>query len=293
MKNKRMKKERPPVEIALETASTVRDAAVRAERVARRLLRRTRFLTSQATRKLPPLPSGPTLAPAPADAGHITLALPDISMPVHDEHAAQAREIAALRARAERAEHAAAWLRARLRTERARAATQPQLDVAALAADLTRGLAAAQVPNPEAVRRVVQRTLAAHGLPVETAPARENGAAQDTSASPWPRDQQEALARLVVARAPEVADPAYVHRVVGLIAQRGRLTLGELTRAAGYNSAMARRRLRLTVEALAALGALTIRDGAYSLNPQWKPPAPPMPSRGPAGRQRYGSRSRG
>jgi hypothetical protein len=37
---------------------------------------------------------------------------------------------------------------------------------------------------------------------------------------------------------------------------------------------MARRRLRLTIEALVALGTLTVRDGAYSLNAQWTPPRP-------------------
>lgn len=266
--SKKQKDQRPAVEIAMETAGTVREAAVRAEHVARRLLRRTRLLTSHASRKLPVVP---TIEP-PASDDHITLILPELPTHLEDERAGHAREVLELLARAERAEHAAAWLRARLRSQRARTASRPQIDAAALTADLTRGLATVNTANREAVRRVVQQALAAHGLVANT--RRDSSAGHDAAAMPWPQEQQDALARAVLARAPDVADPAYVYRAVGLVAQRGRLALPELTRAAGYESAMARRRLRLTVEALVALGALTARDGAYSLNAQWTPSGP-------------------
>jgi hypothetical protein len=270
---KRKKDQRPPIEIAIETAGTVREAAERAEHVARRLLRRTRLLTGHAARNLPVAPPHAQSA----DDGLITLVLPP--QPAADERAALDQELLDLRARAERAEHAAAWLRARLRVERSRAARTPQVDVAALTADLTRGLTALNAPHPGAVRRVVQRTLAAHGL---AAPGVGVG---DTATPPWSQEEQEALARAVLARAPEVADPAYVYRAIGLLAQRGRLTLPELTRAAGFDSAMARRRLRLAVEALVALSALSARDGAYSLNPAWKPPTPAATLHGRQGRK--------
>lgn len=275
--SKKQKDQRPAVEIAMETAGTMREAAVRAEHVARRLLRRTRLLTSHASRKLPVVP---TIEP-PATDNHITLVLPELPTPLEDERAAHAREVLELRARTEQAEHAASWLRARLRSQRARAASRPQIDAAALTSDLTRGLAAVNTANREAVRRVVQQALAAHGLAANT--RRDSSTAHDPAAMPWAQEQQDALARAVLARAPDVADPAYIHRAVGLVAQRGRQTLPELTRAAGYESAMARRRLRLTVEALVALGPLTVRDGAYSLNAQWAPPKPPADTRGRRG----------
>ncbi len=270
---KRKNDQRPPIEIAIETAGTMREAAGRAEHVARRLLRRTRFLTGHAARKLP---VAPPLAPG-ADDGHITLVLP--AQPAVDERAAREQELLELRARAERSEHAAAWLRARLRVERRRSTPTPQVDVAALTADLTRGLAALNAPHPGAVRRVVQQTLAAHGL------APPDAGAGDAPPLPWSQEQQDALAQATLARAPEVADPAYVYRAIGLLAQRGRLTLPALTRAAGFASPMARRRLRLAVEALVALGALAARDGAYSLNSTWKPATPATTPRGHQGRK--------
>ena len=161
-----------------------------------------------------------------------------------------------------------------------------QVDTAALAADLTRGLSRLHSPHPEAVRRVVYRTLAAHGLPISHADGAHGerserpATASVSSPLPWPREQQETLATLVLAREPDVADPAYIERVLVLLAERGRLSLPELSRAANYTSAIARRRLRLAVEALTAIGALTTRDSAYTLNTDWTPPAAAMSGQG-------------
>lgn len=259
------KKVHPSIEIATDTGSAVLGAATRAGGVAKRLLRRTRLLASHAPRKLPGVPLA---EPAGAADGHITLILPEA--PTRTEE--MAHELTELRARTERAEHAAAWLRARLRAERSRQRSLPHLDVARLTTDLTHELARTYGAHPDVVGRIVQRTLAAHGLPIDRrAIERPSGGATLPEPLFWPRGQQEALAQQVVERAPEIADPAYVHRAVALLARRGRLTLPELMRAAGFESAMARRRLRLAVEAMTALGALIVHDGAYTLNAGYRP----------------------
>ncbi len=258
-----------------------KEAATLSVRVARHLLRRTRLLAHPAVRKAASSVSTDTAAPD----GYVTLAPPRMPVPtVEQRDDEMARQLHELRARVDRAESAAAWLRARLRAERQQRPPAPQFDAAALASDLTRDLARLPTLHREAVRRVVYRTLAAHGLPV-TAPDDERAERTCAGAVPlWPREQQEALAEQVLARAPDVASPSYVYRVLELLAARGSLTLPELTRAAEYTSAMARRRLRLTVDALVALGALTMREGAYALNMAWTPPPAKEPGRNAKGR---------
>src|SRR5579885_1471731 len=183
-----------------------KEAATLSVRVARHLLRRTRLLAHPAARK--------AASSAPADAtapeGYVTLAPPHTPVPVVERRDDDlARQLDELRQRAERAESAAAWLRARLRAERQQRPPAPQFDAAALASDLTRDLARLPTLHREAVRRVVYRMLAAHGLPV-TAPDDERAERTRAGAVPlWPREQQEALAEQVLARAPDVASPSY------------------------------------------------------------------------------------
>ncbi len=290
---------RPTTERAetAERADFVRGTATRAERVARRLLRRTRSLAQRASQRLP-IGSASILS-EPHDA-HITLVLPapvPAPMSVPDATPAspagsergQADERAVLRARLARAEHAAAWLRARLRAERLRRAGAPRLDADALAADLTRDLSRLRTYDAEAVGRVVRRVLSAHGLPVRIAVPARPGRSVAVSNTPtvmpdWPRARQEAVAAQALARAPEVSHPRYVYQALALVASNGSGTLAQLTRASGLDSAMGKRRLRLAIDALVALGALTLRDGIYSLNMEDHSPRTPHGHRPTDGR---------
>ena len=258
--------------LAVETAGAVRGAATRSAGVARRLLRRTQLLTRGASRKIPVLSTLDQKR-----EGQIAIVVPDL--PPHTGEREEYREemmgeLARALVRAERAEQAAAWLRARLRAARARNhADTPRIDAAALSAELTDGLSRLRQPQERfAVERVVRRTLVAHGLapdPREPGQTRQNQTAADLL--PWSHDQLEALGRQVVSRAPEVADPGYARRILELLVQARQLSLPKLLAASGLSSAMSRRRLRLAAEALAALGVLTVRDGAYALNRDWTP----------------------
>ncbi len=207
----------------------------------------------------------------------------------------QVRESLDWRTRAERAEHAAAWLRSRLRAERARSRSQSALapiDAKRLATDLAGELARLRTTHPDAVERVVRRVLAAHGLPTQAprGSGQERGgagrvAARDgrggtsaattamaMTASGWSRDGLAAVAAQALARTPEIADAAYVDRVLALVARAGRATLPALLQSSGLDSAMARRRLRLTVETMVALGPLLVQNGVYTLNTHYQPP---------------------
>ncbi len=206
--------------------------------------------------------------------------------------------------RAERAEHAAAWLRSRLRAERVRSRSWNALapiDAKRLAMDLAGELARLRTTHPDAVERVVRRVLAANGLPAQAPRGRGQegdragrGAARDgrggtsaattalaMTASGWSRDGLAAVAAQVLGRTPEIADAAYVDRVLSLLAQAGRATLPALLQSSGLDSAMARRRLRLTVETMAALGPLLVQNGVYTLNTQYQPPTGSMGRRTP------------
>src|SRR5690348_11358207 len=130
------KSERPQIEVVVEKSGGMREAAARAEHVARRLLRRTHLLAHRASRTLPVVP---TVEAPPSDDRHLTLPLAplELALPAAPESAEREgmpsaeRELAELRQRAARAEHAAAWLRARLRAERTRAAAPPEIDATA------------------------------------------------------------------------------------------------------------------------------------------------------------------
>jgi hypothetical protein len=264
---KKKDKDRRTNGIAAETGSAVRDVATLAGGMARHLLRRTRVLrpaTPAASLPLPPpetaalpitvQPSGPA-SPAPESG-------PDV---------------AEWQVRARRAEHAAAWSRARLRVERAQSRAAPRLDVEKLSADLSRELARFYGAHPDVVQRIVRQTLAAHGLPISPErPPASGRAAPTIDTSIWSSAQQETLAQLVLTRSPEVTDSGYVYRIVEALARGGRLTLPDLTRATGLTSAMARHRLRLAAEALVFQGALKKRDDSYSLDPTYRPPVQPV-----------------
>jgi len=284
-----------PTAKTVETAERtdfVRGAATRAERAGRRLLRRTHSLARQVSQRAARrLPSGSTSIPSqPNDAPITPVSSVPVPVPVPvpatgneharaDERAALAA-LAALQARLARAEHATAWLRARLRAERLRRAGAPRLDADALAADLTRDLSRLRTYDAEAVGRVVRRVLSTHGAPVRTAvqarPDRTGAVGATPAAIPdWPRARQEAVAARVLAHAAEVSHPRYVYQALALIAGHGGGTLAHLTRASGLDSAMGKRRLRLAIDALVALGALALRDGIYTLTMEDHPPHTP------------------
>ena len=257
-----------------ERPDRVRGAAVRAEGMARRLLRRTRSLAEQASQHLP---RGATTTTPDVGDGRVTTALPPVAAPARASVAAP-DDTALLRARLERAEHAAAWLRARLRSERRRGAATPRVDAAALAADLTHDLSRLRAYDTASVGQVVRRVLSTHGLPVHDRPASPKHGATSATVPGWTRAQQDAVAARVIARAPEVSSPLYAHQALILAAGQGG-TLARLTRASGLDSAMSKRRLRLALDALVTLGALTLRDEVYALTPDYKAVAPsPRPS---------------
>lgn len=283
---------------AAERAELVREAAVRAEHAARRLLRRTRSLARHASRRLPLSP--PSALPDPGPTGdHSALVLP--TPPQQTQPAAWdapelhelADEIALLRARLERSEAASAWLRARLRAERLRRAVTPRLDAAGLAADLARDLARLRAHDDESIGRAVRRVLAAHGLPAPPLSPRDTPGTVPPTLPGWSREDQDAVAAQVLAHAPEVSSPFYVHRALALVAAHGRGTLAQLTRASGFDSAMGRRRLRLAIDGLVALGALVARDGAYLLNTEYRPQPQPIPRSRPPQHRRPGGATRG
>lgn len=266
--------------------------------IARHLLRRTRLLAHRASQTLPAL--------SITGDDRITLALPetafiprrdggDVSLPAlvfvdAAEHLEMAARLDGLLLRAESAEAAAAWLRVRLRAERAgrreREKRPHGLDAAALRADLTRELAQLHVRDVVAVGRVVDAVLRAHGLPLAPAHpseqrrtrrgpgARKQGSG--TSSRPyappppgWTQEQLRATAARVLRQWPEIdADPAYVENALTLVVRLGRPTLSDLLRASGYDSPMARRRLRLAVEGLVAVGALIRHTDRYSIAPR-------------------------
>lgn len=259
-----------------ERGERVRSGAVHA---ARRLLRRTRSLAQQASQRLPRGLTVTSTGETAEIAHHATLAPPSSAPSAPDP---RDERIAQLQACLERSEHASSWLRARLRAERLRRAARPAFDATELAADLTHDLMRLRAHDEETVGRVVRRTLAAHGLPVqqrtERARSAKNKAA--TAIPGWTRETRDAAARQVLTRVPDVANPSYVYHALAVIAENGGGTLASLTRAAGYDSAIARRRLRLAVEALATLGALHVRDGFYTLNTDYRAPTAPRPYAG-------------
>ncbi len=266
---KKKDKDRRPIQIAAETGSAVLDVATLAGGMARHLLRRTRVLKRRTQTT-----STPAHPPIRAD----TAAVPD-GPPLPNGTAAppgSGPDVTEWQMRARRAEQAAAWLRARLRVERAQRNATPRLDVEKLSADLSRELARFYGAHPDVVQRIVRQTLAAHGLPISPErPPSSARAAPSSESSVWSSAQQEALAQLVLARSPDVTDPGYVYRILEALARGGRLTLPDLTRATGLTSAMARHRLRLAAEALVFQGALKKRDDTYSLNPAYYPPSQP------------------
>lgn len=277
--------------------SSLRDTLSRvapggASDMARHLLRRTRLLAHRASQTLPTLPTVGddritlTLPEADfasrTDAGDSALAPASVFVD-ETERLEIATRLHDLLLRAERAEGAAAWLRVRLRAERARARDRVKmsrgLDAVALRADLTRDLAQLRTRDMTAVGRVVDRVLLAHGLPI--APARTSmrrgseAKKRGASVSPrpyippppgWTEGQLRAMAARVLRHSPEIGgDAAYVENALALVVRLGRPTLSDLLRASGYESPMARRRLRLTVEGLVAVGALVRHADRYGV----------------------------
>jgi len=261
--------------------------------MARHLLRRTRLLAQRASQTLPSTGddritlalSEATFVPRPDDGDDVL-----IPAPVFIE-ATGRREMAArlddLLLRVERAEAAAAWLRARLRAERARARDRQKtphgFDVATLRADLTHGLTQLRAHDAGAVGRVVDAVLLAHGAPLAPArppeprqtrlraEAKKRGSGLPSTPPPpgWTQGQLRATTARVLRHSPEIGvDPAYVENALALVVRLGRPTLSDLLRAAGYESPMARRRLRLAVEGLAAVGALVHHSDRYGVAPQ-------------------------
>jgi hypothetical protein len=266
---KKKDKDRRTNGIAAETGSAVRDVATLAGGMARHLLRRTRVLRPATPATSLPLPP-PETAALPITVHPSSRASPALE---------SGPDVAEWQVRTRRAEHAAAWSRARLRAERAQRQAASRLDVEKLSADLSRELARFYGAHPDVVQRIVRQTLAAHGLPISPErPPSLGRAAPTIETSIWSSAQQETLAQLVLTRSPEVTDPGYVYRIVEALARSGRLTLPDLTRATGLTSAMARHRLRLAVEALVFQGALKKCDDSYSLNPAYRPPVQPAAS---------------
>lgn len=235
--------------------------------VVRKLLRQTRMLAERASNEWP--------FPWHDDDGvsetYLILPPPSPSPSVES--------IAALTARAEQAEHAAAWLRARLRAERRRPVGPPPIDVASIVADLAPQLSRLREPRVETVERIVARVLSAHGLSlrIDGVAVDKRGIGRRAVNLPlvlpgWTEEQQEAVAAQALARTPDIQDTFYVYRALGAVAAHANVPLEEIARATSLGSGMARRRLRLALEALCALGVLVVRGNTYALNPDYRPP---------------------
>jgi len=135
----------------------------------------------------------------------------------------------------------------------------PQPLIEQLVADLT----ALPRRDEAALRETVSAVLSAYGFQATGAgdhAASATGGERAPVVPGWDRTRIEALTTHVLAAQPEIGARRYVHLSLEGLARQGTLTAAQLAAAADLTSPLARRRLRLALEALAAAGVAR-RDG--------------------------------
>ena len=177
-------------------------------------------------------------------------------------------EVRALRSKLAAAERRNARLRSALQRQRLamaraeEAQRQPRTLINHLVSDLA-GLGSA---GEDDLRRAVTSVLAAYGFDV--AAAEEEPVEESKASIPgYDRRQVVTLVERVLAAQPEIGSARYVQLTLDALGRQGALSLQQLGTITGMTSPMARRRLRLAVEGLCAVGAVRPEGSRYILVP--------------------------
>ncbi len=177
-------------------------------------------------------------------------------------------EVRALRSKLAAAERRNSRLRYALRQQRLaiaraeEARRQPRALIDHLVSDLA-GLGSA---DTDEIRRAVTSVLAAYGFDIPTTEEQPVVAVQASIAG-YDRRQLATLIEQVLASQPEIGGARYVQLTLEALGRHGALSLQQLGTTTGLTSPMARRRLRLTVEALCGAGAAQLQGSRYCLVP--------------------------
>jgi len=241
-----------------------------AGRTAAKLLRQTRTRAKLGSLHLPITFQGfgrqTIVLPVPSGD-----APPDPTTPEAGEPPEPLAHTRALRGRLGATERRLARLRHALERERqARALAgaalrDPQPLIEQLVADLT----ALSRRDETALRETVTAVLTAYGFQAAAAdehPARAAGEAAPVVPG-WDRARIDALATRVLATHPEIGARRYVHLSLEGLARQGSLTAAQLAASADLTSPMAQRRVRLALEALAAVGVARREGQRFTLLP--------------------------
>jgi hypothetical protein len=178
-------------------------------------------------------------------------------------------EVRALLSRLAIAERRNALIRQSLRRERvatARAGAtleQPGALIDQLVADL-----GAAGMDPDTVRTTVSSVLAAYGFRVrqDATPDADSRPERPAPAIPGlDRGRVEDLTRQLLAEQPEISSPRYIQAVLETLASDGPATQSRIAGVAKMTSPMARRRLRLTLDGLIRIGAVSCVGDRYAL----------------------------
>ncbi|HVA90265.1 MAG TPA: hypothetical protein VNL71_10525 [Chloroflexota bacterium] len=234
-----------------------------AGRTAVKLLRQTRTRAKLGSLHLPINLQGfrrqAIVLPAPKGGDSQPDSTPD---PVESPSLAHTR---ALRVRLGATERRVARLRHALERERqARALAGAALrDPRPLIEQLVADLAALPPRDQTALRETIAAILAAYGFQVAAAgdrPASTTGGEAAPVTPGWDRARIEALTVRLLAAHPEIGGRRYLHLSLEALARQGSLTAAQLAASADLTSPLARHRLRLALEAIAAAGVAR-RDG--------------------------------
>lgn len=239
------------------------------------LLRHTRQRAKMGTLHLP-ISLHPQRQPSivlPAHSANVAddpraapaMALPDT--PRGEELRALRRQVVTREQRIARLRHALE----RERQSRAHAALAVQ-EPRALIDHLVADLGTVDSRDADAVRRTVTSVLGAYGFYLPEAgqrlpaPSTETPVATSAMSPPsipgWDRQRLQNLARALAARDPEIGGVYYLYLSLETIATRGACSAVQIASLAGLSSPLAKRRLRLSLEALLGAGVLR-RDGQH------------------------------
>jgi hypothetical protein len=204
-------------------------------------------------------PQAPAPTETPEDEQQTAIVEPIVPMPP---------EVRALRSRLAVAERRNARLRYALQRERLAAAragaikAQPQPLIDHLVADI----GAAGSRDEARLRQTITSVLAAYGLSVPPAGTPSEAPVEEANSVPgFDRRRLETTSQQIVVAQPEIGSKRYVQVTLDALARQGALSLAQIGCIAEMTSPVARRRLRLTVEALCAAGIVRRSGSHYSL----------------------------